>query len=99
MDGTGVWHHADVKGPQFQADVRLLESAVAEGRRMIERGERPVYELRIDHRGEGVVASVVQMPTLEVRATDRDEAMIRARALIAQTLLAHEDAFDLEADG
>jgi hypothetical protein len=88
-----------MKGPQFQADLLLLENAVNEGRRMIERGERPVYELRIDHRAEEVVATVVQLPTLEVTAADRDEALIRARALIAQTLLSHEDAFDLEVDG
>ena len=90
---------AAMKGPQFHADLLLLETAVADGQRMIERGERPVYELRIEHGRDTVTASVVQLPTLEVTATDRDEALIKARALIAQTLSAHEDAFDIELDG
>jgi len=88
-----------MKGPQFRADLLLLESAVADGRRMIERGERPVYELRIDHRADDVIGTVVQLPTLEVVAHDRDEALTKARALIAQTLASHEDSFDLEVDG
>ena len=90
---------AGMKGPQFHADLLLLESAIADGQRMIERGERPVYELRIEHLADGVAGTVVQLPTLEVRAADRDEALTRARALIAQALASHEDAFDLEVDG
>jgi hypothetical protein len=90
---------AGMKGPQYHTDLLLLESAVADGRRMIERGERPVYELRVAHGRDAVTASVVQLPTLEVTAVDRDEALTLARALIAQTLSAHEDSFDLEVDG
>jgi hypothetical protein len=90
---------AAMKGPQYRADLLLLESAVTEGRRMIDRGERPVYELRVAHGLDVVTATVVQLPTLEVTAADRDEALTLARVLIAQTLGAHEDSFDLEVDG
>ena len=90
---------ATMKGPQQQADLALLEAAVADARRRIGRGERPAYDLRLDYQREGVIATVVQMPTVVVNAVDRDEAATLASTRIAEILQEPEDAFDVLVDG
>ena len=61
---------------------------------MIARGERPGY--RIAETGDGETIHVVELPWLGRIATDRRNAISRARASIAAWLGVDEATFDVE---
>lgn len=74
--------------------LRLAEQTWAASRRMISRGERPGY--RIAETGDGETVHVVELPWLGRIATDRRDAIRKARQAIAEWLGVDLEAFDVE---
>jgi hypothetical protein len=68
-------------------------AALQAGRRMIARGDRPVYRVRSKDGGWSVDA----LPWLSVTAASRRDALDAGRAAIAEWLEVPPDAFDLQA--
>jgi hypothetical protein len=78
--------------------LRHAEAARAAGRRMVARGERPMYRLELAHGGPNVEFRVVELPWLAGTATARRDVVATARGLVAAWLGCHPDAFDLATD-
>jgi hypothetical protein len=67
-------------------------AALQAGRKMVSRGERPLYRLRhVDGRW-----TVDAMSWLTVAASSRSEAMEAARSAIAESLEVSPGAFDID---
>ena len=76
------------------SEARRRDAALAAGRRMIARGERPLHRLRPARDGRWRVDA---MPWVTVAATGRREALDEARAAIAGWLEVDAETFDVEA--
>jgi hypothetical protein len=71
---------------------RKQAAALQAARRMVSRGDRPLYRLRAGQDGRWTVEGC---PWLSVSATGRPEAIDEARAVIAAWLDVPPAAFDL----
>lgn len=76
------------------SEARRGDAALQAGRRLIARGERPLYRLRAAQDGDWTVGGY---PWLSVAATGCREALTEARAVIAEWLEVPPEAFDVEA--
>ena len=75
------------------SDARQQDAALAAGRRMIARGDRPGYRITPAKDGRWHVDA---LPWLSVALKGRREALDEARAAIAAWLDASPDCFDVE---
>ena len=78
------------------AQAKHAAQAWSASRRMIARGERPGY--RIAETGDGETVHVIELPWLGRLATDRRDAITKARASIAAWLGVDGATFDVERD-
>lgn len=78
------------------SEAQRAAQALQAGRRMIARGERPLYRLAIATDGR---LAVENAPWLPLVATHRRDALAEARAAIADWLDVAPDAFELEIGG
>lgn len=74
---------------------RQRAAAIQGGNRMISRGERPSYTVRL---GEGDRWTIVGLPWIVLAATSRRGASEAARAAIAAFLEVDPERFDVEVD-
>jgi hypothetical protein len=75
------------------SDERQRDAALQAARRMVARGDRPAYRVRMAQDGRWLVDA---LPWLPLAATSRREALDEARAAIAAWLEVDVAAFDLE---
>jgi hypothetical protein len=83
-------------GDDSDAAMRQANDAWAAGKRMIARGERPMYRVDVVAKDEGFQLTVVELPWLTSTVTGRREVLPMARDRIADWLRADADAFDVE---
>jgi hypothetical protein len=77
--------------------LRRADAARAAGRRMIARGERPLYRIAIVRTTPDILVRVVELPWLDGRAPAMREVTGTGRALIAAWLDVHPESFDVAA--
>jgi hypothetical protein len=78
--------------------LRELEYRVADGRRRINDGERPVYHVVTTFDGAAVDVRIRELPIIHVFVPDASGVVIGARGLIAKTLGVEPSAFEVRAD-
>jgi hypothetical protein len=71
-------------------------SALQASQRMIARGERPAYRLRVAQDGRWTVS---ECPWLRIASTERWEARAEAIRAVSAWLDCDSSAFDVEVDG
>jgi hypothetical protein len=76
--------------------MKELERRVAEGRRQITCGERPVYHVQTRHDGVAVDVRIAELPLVHLFVPDESSALEGARGLIARTLGVDPSAFEVE---
>jgi hypothetical protein len=76
--------------------MKELERRVAEGRRQISCGERPVYHVYTSHDGAAVDVRIRELPIIHLFVPDESGTLEGARGLIARTLGADPSAFEVE---
>lgn len=86
--------------PRSMADARTslrqADTARTAGRRMISRGERPLYRVEVIRATPDVGIRVVELPWLVGTAPSRRDVTAAARTLIARWLDVPADAFGVE---
>jgi hypothetical protein len=78
--------------------MRELEERVADGRRRINDGERPVYHVISTFTGAAVDVRIRELPIVHVFVPDASGVVAGARGLIAKTLGVAPSAFEVRAD-
>jgi hypothetical protein len=91
VPGHSKW--SEIKRQTGVTDHRGL--AIQAGRKMIGRGERPVYRAKWRWDGTAVDVEVWELPGIHLFVPSRAEVAPGARALIAKELDVPADAFDV----
>lgn len=73
-----------------------LERALAEGRRLISRGDRPVYHVVTTYDGAAVDVRIRELPTIHIFVPGEAGVVEGARGLIGRTLGVDPSSFDVE---
>lgn len=76
--------------------MRELRNHVAEGRRLISHGERPVYHVITSYDGAAVDVRIRELPTIHLFVPDESGVLEGARGLIARTLGVEPSTFVVE---
>lgn len=76
--------------------MRRLETEIAEGRRLISHGQRPVYHVTTRYDGTAVDVRIRELPVIHVFVADESTVLDGARALIARTLGVDASTFEVE---
>lgn len=86
----------DSKGP-----VKALRREVAEARRKITHGERPVFHVTwaTSPDGSATDLQIRELPIVHLFVPDESGVLPGARALVARTLDVDPSAFDIEPEG
>ena len=81
---------------QAATTLRRAEAARTAGRRMIARGERPMYRVEVVRTSPDVAFLIVELPWLRGSVASMRDLTDAARTLVGGWLEARPDAFDVE---
>lgn len=79
-----------------RTELRRAEAAWKASRRMISRGERPLYRVAAAGDGPEIHVRIVELPWLAATATRPSHVLRMGRAIIAEWLEVGESDFDVE---